>query len=174
VTVRRHLRPHRQKGIPAMTLRRGLTAALATTFLAVVMVGAATAAKPTRVPLVIEDEVLTGFCPFPVLLEITANKEFVTFFDDGRILVTGKLFVRLTNVDEPSNVLDLNISGPAHITPLTERSAGRGLFVLFPEDVGGPGLVLTTGRVDIVRGEDGFFTDFTVRGTTVDVCAALA
>jgi hypothetical protein len=34
--------------------------------------------------------------------------------------------------------------------------------------------VLTTGRVVVVRGEDGFITDFTVQGTKVDVCAALA
>jgi hypothetical protein len=156
-----------------MTLRRRLTAVLATMVVAVLMASSATAAKPSREPFLIADEVLTGFCPFPVLLEVTANKEYVTFFDNGRILVTGKLFVRLTNVDEPSNVLNLNVSGPAVITE-TERILGRGLFVLFPEDVGGPGLVLTTGRVDIIRGEDGFFTDFTVRGTTTDVCAALA
>jgi hypothetical protein len=89
-------------------------------------------------------------------------------------LVTGKLFVRLTNLDHPSNSLNLNISGPAQISPLSERYAGRGLILLFPEDVGGPGLVLTTGRVDVVRGEDGFATNFSVKGNTVDLCAALA
>jgi hypothetical protein len=97
----------------------------------------------------------------------------VTFFED-RILVTGKLFVRLTNLDDPSNSLNLNISGPAHISELSERNAGRGLFLLFPQDVGGPGLVLTTGRVDVVRGEDGFVTNLSVKGNSVDICAALA
>jgi hypothetical protein len=109
-----------------------------------------------------------------VLVEFTAAKEYVTFFSDGRIRVTGKLFVRLTNLDEPENTMLLNISGPAIISPLQERYAGRGLFLLFPEDVSGPGLVLTTGRVVVVRGEDGFATDFTVQGTKVDLCAALA
>jgi hypothetical protein len=157
-----------------MRMGKRTAAALGVVLMAVLMVSAATAGKPSREPILIEDEVLTGICPFPVLVEFTANKEYVTFFDDGRILVTGKLFVRLTNVDEPNNVLDLNISGPARITPLSERPTGRGLFILFPEDAGGPGLVLTTGRVDILRAEDGFIADFTVKGTSVDVCAALA
>jgi hypothetical protein len=108
-----------------------------------------------------------------VRLEITANKEYVTLFSDGRIFVNGKLFVRITNLDTGES-LDVNVSGPAHITLVSERSAGRGIFLLFPQDVGGPGLILTTGRVDVVRGEDGFITNLTVKGTSVDVCAALA
>ena len=127
-----------------------------------------------REPLFFEDAVLEGLCPFPVLVEFTANNEFVTFFDDGSIIVTGKLFVRLTNLDDTTNSLDLNISGPTFISPVEERGAGRGLVLLFPEDSGGPGIVLATGRVDFVRGEDGFITNLSVRGRTVDICATLA
>jgi hypothetical protein len=155
-----------------MRMGKRAAAALVAALMTVLAAGAATAAQPIREPLFYEDEVLT-LCSFPVLAEFTANKEYVTFFED-RILVTGKLFVRLTNLDDPSNSLDLNISGPAHISELGERYAGRGLFLLFPEDVGGPGLVLTTGRVDVVRGEDGFVTNFSVKGNSVDICAALA
>jgi hypothetical protein len=155
-----------------MRMGRRTAAFLAAMLMTVLAAGAATAAQPIREPIMFEDEVLT-LCTFPVLVEFTANKEFVTFFED-RILVTGKLFVRLTNLDDPSNSLTLNISGPAHISELGERYAGRGLFLLFPEDVGGPGLVLTTGRVDVVRGEDGFVTNFSVKGNSVDICAALA
>jgi hypothetical protein len=153
--------------------RRGLVA-LAVAIAAVVAASSASAAKPDRELIEFEDQVLTGLCPFPVLAEFVAAKEYITFFEDGRIRVTGKLFVRLTNLDEPENTMLLNISGPAIISPEQERYAGRGLFLLFPEDVSGPGILLTTGRVDVVRGEDGFVTDFTVKGTTVDVCAALA
>jgi hypothetical protein len=156
-----------------MKMGKRTTAALVAVLMTVLLAGAATAAQPTREPLLIEDDVLT-LCSFPVLLEVIANKEYVTFFEDGRLLVTGKLFVRLTNLADPSNSLTLNISGPAHISDLGERYAGRGLFLLFPEDVGGPGLVLTTGRVDVVRAEDGFVTNFSVKGNTVDICAALA
>jgi hypothetical protein len=153
-----------------MKMGKRTAATLGVVLMTVLLAGAATAAQPIREPLLIEDDVLT-LCSFPVLLEVIANKEYVTFFEDGRLLVTGKLFVRLTNGD---NSLTLNISGPAHISDLGERYAGRGLFLLFPEDVGGPGLILTTGRVDVVRGEDGFITNFSVKGNSVDICAALA
>ena len=156
-----------------MKMGKRTAATLGVVLMTVLLAGAATAAQPIREPLLIEDDVLT-LCSFPVLVEVIANKEYVTFFEDGRLLVTGKLFVRLTNLDDPSNSLTLNISGPAHISELSERYAGRGLFLLFPEDVGGPGLLLTTGRVDVVRAEDGFVTNFSVKGNTVDICAALA
>jgi hypothetical protein len=157
-----------------MTLWRRALVAVAVVLAAVVAASSATTARPDREPILFEDEVLAGLCPFPVLVEFIAVKEYITFFSDGRIHVTGKLFVRLTNLDEPENTMELNISGPAIISPLEERGAGRGLFLLFPEDVGGPGIVLTTGKVVVVRGEDGFITDLTIKGTTVDICAALA
>ena len=131
------------------------------------------AAPPDREPLLLEDFQLTEACPFPVDIEILANKEFVTFFSNGRILVTGKLFVRLTNADKPTKSISVNISGAAHITTV-ERSTGHNLFFLFPFDVGGPAMLLTTGRVDIVRAEDGSIVEFTTRAPTKDVCAALA
>jgi len=114
-----------------------------------------------------------NLCKFPVRIEITANKEYVKFFSDGRLLVNGKLFVRITNLNTGKS-MDVNISGPANVTLTSERNMGRGLLLLFPEDAGGPGLFLNTGRLDVIRGEDGFITNYTVRGTSVDVCAALA
>jgi hypothetical protein len=156
-----------------MCLRRWALGLAAGVILAVFGASASLGAQPIREPLVIEDEDFNNLCAFPVRLEITANKEYVKLFSDGRIFVNGKLFVRITNLDTGES-LDVNVSGPAHITLVSERSAGRGIFLLFPQDVGGPGLILTTGRVDVVRGEDGFITNLTVKGTSVDVCAALA
>jgi hypothetical protein len=156
-----------------MALGRRTVTFVAVALLTVLATGAAGAAQPIREPLVIEDEDFNNLCAFPVRLEITANKEYVKFFSDGRILVNGKLFVRITNLDSGES-LDANVSGPAHITLVSERGAGRGIFLLFPEDVGGPGIILGTGRVDIVRGEDGFITELEIKGTTFDVCAALA
>ena len=154
-------------------MTRSLKTLAAATLVFFVAVTAAWADRPQREPLLSEGFDLPGICSFPVSIEITANKEFVTFFSDGRLLVTGKLFARLTNLDT-GKTLDLNISGPAFIDPDSERIAGRGLFILVPEDVDGPGLVLTTGRLDIIRGEDGFVDQFLLRGRSVDVCAALA
>jgi hypothetical protein len=156
-----------------MTMRRLALAVLAATCVSALAVGAATAAPPDREPLLLEDGELEGACPFLVGIEILANKEYVTFFSNGRILVTGKLFVRLTNADKPTNHISVNISGAAHITTF-ERLTGHNLIFLFPFDAGGPAMLLTTGRVDIVRAEDGSIVEFTTRAPTKDVCAALA
>ena len=156
-----------------MALRRPLFVVCAAAFLAVFAGSAAHGAQPIREPLVIEDADFDNLCQFPVRIEITANKEYVKFFSDGRLLVNGKLFVRITNLDSGESI-DVNISGPANVTPTTERNMGRGILLLFPEDAGGPGLFLNTGRLEIIRGEDGFITNYTVRGTSVDVCAALS
>jgi hypothetical protein len=157
-----------------MAIRRMALVLAATALVSVLAASAASAGKPIREPLFVEDMTLTDICPFPVLVEFTASNEYVTFFEDGRLLITGKLFVHLTNANDTSNTLDLNISGPAMFTPSSEKYAGRGVFILFPEDVDGPGLILTVGRVDVLRAEDGFVTNYTVKGRTVDVCAALA
>ena len=134
----------------------------------------ASADKPERVPLVLEPFVLEDACAFPILIEPTANNEHLTFFPDGRIHINGKLFARLTNLDDPDQVVELNISGPSFLTPETERGAGRGLLLLRPGEAGGPGMILVTGRVDVIRAANGFITNLTVRGTSTDVCALLA
>ena len=156
-----------------MTMRRWALALLAATFVSALAVGAATATPPEREPALLEDFQLTEACPFPVDIEILANKEYATFFSNGRILITGKLFVRLTNADNPRKSIELNISGAVIITT-AERYVGRSLIFLFPNDVGGPAMVLTTCRTDIVRAEDGSIVEFTSRAPTKDVCAALA
>jgi hypothetical protein len=149
-----------------------LISAVALALAALVAAAAALAAPPVREPLLFEEFLAEDSCSFPVLIEVTANKEYVTFFDDGRILVTGKLFVRVTNLDTGTS-LDLNISGPATITD-TEVIRGRGLLILFPQDADGPGLLLTSGRVVLIRAEDGFIANATFKGQVVDLCAALA
>jgi hypothetical protein len=154
-------------------MARSLTALAATAVVALLAVTGASGGKPVREPLFIESFELPNTCPFPVFIDITANKEFVTLFDDGRLHVTGKLFATVTNMNSGES-LELNISGPAVITADSERIFGRGLFFLFPEDAGGPGLILTTGRVDVIRAADGSVDELTVRGQRVDVCAELA
>ena len=149
-----------------------LVSALALALAALIAAAAALAAPPTREPLVLEDFVAEDSCSFPVLIEVTANKEFVTFFEDGRLLITGKLFARITNLDSGTH-LDLNISGPTTVTDV-EALRGRGLLILFPQDAGGPGLLLTSGRVVLIRAEDGFIANATFKGRTVDLCEALA
>jgi hypothetical protein len=113
---------------------------------------------------------------------VLANKEFTTTFSDGRQLITGKLKVRLTNLDEPSQSLKVNISGPGVIRVTEEgvftlKATGRWLFFFFPGDLG-PGepgfMVITTGRAVLRIDAEGSFSFSHSRGTTKDVCAALA
>jgi hypothetical protein len=151
---------------------KGTLASIAAAFLTLLAVGAATAAQPQREPLLFEDFTIEGVCGFPVLFEATANKEYITFFEDGRVQVNGKFKVVLTNTLTGTS-LGLNASGPALLAPV-ERYRGRSIVLLFSFDAGGPGMVLTTGRVDILRAEDGSIVGMETHGSTVDVCAALA
>jgi hypothetical protein len=155
-----------------MTMGKRTLAALGAALTTVLGVGAATAAQPIREPVIYEDFVAENVCDFPVLIEIVANKQYVTVFPD-RLVFTGKLFARLTNTVTGES-LDLNISGPGFVSTAGESLRGRGLLILFEEDAGGPGLRLVSGKVDIIRAEDGFIANLSVRGHSVDVCAALA
>jgi hypothetical protein len=153
---------------------RSLAVLLAAAVGALGIATVASAGKPERAPILLDDFVLEGSCAFPVLIEVIANKEHVTFFPDGRLHVNGKLFVRLTNLTDPDRVVELNISGPGFITPTSERGAGRGLLFLREGEARGPGLLLVAGRTDVIRAEDGFISSLTIRGSSTDICAVLA
>jgi hypothetical protein len=146
------------------------------------LVPVASADKPTREFLPSEDFVIEGICSFSVDVHILANNSFITTFSDGRQLITGTLKVRLTNLDDPSKSLEVNISGPG-VQRVTEEgefvlmAEGRWLFFFFPGDLGAgdPGfLAITTGLAILRIDTEGNFS-FTHRtGTTTDVCVALA
>ncbi len=144
-----------------------------------VMAAPALAAGPIREPFFPNEPfVINDSCDFPVLLEEIVNKEYgKTFLDtDGnpiRQIVSGRLTVRLTNVDEPNNSVVLKISGPAEYVfhedgTLTVTLRGRSLVF----DVGF--LHLTTGHVEVEVTEQGEISSSTpATGTTEDVCAML-
>jgi hypothetical protein len=121
-----------------MNMGKRTVAALAAVLVTVLAAGAASAGQPAREPLFSEGFDLPNNCSFPVFIEVTANKEYVTFFQDGRIQITGKLFVAVTNVDSGESI-DLNISGPARISELGERYAGRACSSSSPRTSEGPG-----------------------------------
>jgi hypothetical protein len=155
-----------------------LTTALAVSALA----PAASANKPVREFLPAEDFVIEGICTFPVGVDILANNEFTTTFSDGRQLFTGVLKVELTNLDNPSKSLEVNISGPGVATMTEEgeftlKAEGRWLFFFFPGDLGpgDPGLLaVTTGLATLKVDAEGNQSFTHTGGTTTDVCAALA
>lgn len=155
---------------------------LATASIMLALVPVASADRPTREFLPAEDSVLEGICPFAVEVHVLANNSYIKTFSDGRQLINGTLKVRLTNLDEPSNSFDANISGPGVQTVSPEgefelRAKGPWLFFFFPGELGpgDPGfLVLTTGLA-ILRFDAEGNGSFTHKGgTTTDVCAVLA
>ena len=137
----------------------------------------ALADPPVREPGVIDDFTTDAgdVCSFPVSFEFVTVKGIFKFFSDGRILITGQLKVRLTNLDT-DKALELNISGPGHIDASgTEIGLGSGIFILFGGiDVGGPALLFTHGRFVVTRAPDGSISNIDVHGTSTDLCAALA
>lgn len=147
---------------------------LAATILVVALLspGAALAAKPTREPLPVPPTFdITGSCQFDVRVDVLANDEFIAVLTSGKTIVTGRLILRLTNVDEPSQSITLNVSGPSindSSDPSTINLSGTSL--LFYPGV----LMLTKGPVAIKIDENGNVTS--VRFTSaaaVDLCAAL-
>ena len=91
----------------------------ATTFamlalLAMIVVPVAAADKPTRefVPAPSEFTLDASICGFDVLVEVLTNKEYAITFSNGMTTVVGPLSVRLTNLDDPTQSIVLNIPGP--------------------------------------------------------------
>lgn len=149
--------------------------------LALVFASAASADKPVKEPLPAEDFTLTDVCSFEVGLEITANKEFIKTFSNGRQLITGTFRVRATNLESEES-LDLNISGPGVVTEnpdgsVTLEAHGPWLLWFFPDDLGpgSPGqLFVNHGNiVQTFRGDGGITIDKQT-GSQTDICAALA
>jgi ribosomal protein S28E/S33 len=153
--------------------------------------GLATAAPPEREPnplptepFLFQDTLGNNPCDFPVLVEITTNKETVTTFtrQSGAtsIHTTGALKVRLTNT-ETGKTIDRNISGPILATvnsdgSTTQKGTGPALWVFDPgvaPDL--PRLVIIWGKTESVLGpETGAFRFISQQGRYEDICATLA
>jgi hypothetical protein len=150
----------------------------------------ATADPPTREPLelptdpfILTDTLGNDPCGFPVLLEITVNKEVVTTFmrrsGVTSIHTTGTLKVALTNT-ETGKSLQRNISGPILVTvnpdgSLTQIGVGLSLWVFDPGVAPElPRLALTSGRTESILGPGTAFRFISLQGTYEDICAALA
>jgi hypothetical protein len=151
--------------------------------LVLVSAQAVLAAKPDRVPLELPPslELAAGeACEFPLLVEFLANRgKTLTFHDNEgnaiRQIGTGTLKIRVTNLaDESVAPLELNISGPIHITLHPDGSAtlvfgGRGIS-LFPPWT----FVLTAGRSVVELDAEGEVISVTNMGIEEDLCVALA
>jgi hypothetical protein len=150
----------------------------------------AVAAPPTREPnplptepFIFTDTLGNNPCDFPVLLEITTNKEVLTTFTRQSgitsIHTTGALKVRLTNT-VTGEAIDRTISGPILATvnadgSVTQVGLGPALWVFDPGVAPElPRLALVSGRTESILGPGTAFRFISVRGHYEDICAALA
>ena len=125
-----------------------------------------------------------GFCPFPVLVTVTRSTAHFreSTRPDGTVVfkVEGSAFVTVTN-ETSGKSLSYNISGPGTVTIHPDGS--------FSLDVHGPNLLWTTvansfpgvpqlafthGHVLVDVDASGETVSYSLRGNSVDVCAALA
>jgi len=140
----------------------------------------ASADQPAREPQLLPPGTtfdLDGICSFDAQILILTSKAYSLTFGNGSQILTGQVFVRVTNLDSGKS-LDLNISGPAFtaVDSNVLTLSGRSLVFLFPGDrgPGSPGLlVLTSGPVVLTGTETGVTVDMTSASVT-DLCAALS
>jgi hypothetical protein len=156
-------------------MRRAATTFALLALLAMIVVPGAAADKPTRefVPAPSEFTLDASICGFDVRVEVLTNKQYAITFSNGMTTVTGALSVRLTNLDDLTQSIVLNIPGPGFFAESGALTAtGPWVFFFFPGELG-PGspamLVYTIGRVRI--DDTGFHL---LGGQQLDLCAALA
>lgn len=150
-------------------------------------VGVPGGGRPVLVPTTLMDFVLPatsddpeqGVCTFPVRVADEYSGQKVRLYADGSTKGTGQLLTRLTNVDQPSKNILVNISGPGRTYT---DAAGVFHFILKGasltwvtkgKDTTGTvpiGLYLRHGSVDY----DGDFNLLSYTGTAEDLCAALS
>jgi hypothetical protein len=155
-------------------MRRAATTFAMLALLAMIVVPVAAADKPTRefVPAPSEFTLDASICGFDVLVEVLTNKEYAITFSNGMTTVVGALSVRLTNLDDPTQSIVLNIPGPGFFDESGVTAIGPWLNWFFPGDLGpgSPGvLIYTVGRLRI--DESGLHL---LAGRQIDLCAELA
>ena len=128
-------------------------------------------------------EGVNGYCPFPVLVDyVSKQKTKETTNPDGSISqhFAGPASATVTHVGTPKS-LTYKINGPGTLTTFRDNS--------FTIDAGGQNLLWTTvansfrgvpqlayskGHVQVAVASSGLTTQYSLSGSRVDVCAALA
>jgi hypothetical protein len=161
-----------------MTLKPLVVAVAVVAATAALIVPAATAAPPVRVPLSSPD--ITGaFCPgFDVLLHAEPSTEVATIFSNGAVIITGTFKVQATNLSNDKTI-SFNASGPVFLSSAGNTQILRGNSLVIGEagDLGPgspPTLELDSGVVTIIYGSGGAVTSITRIGNTTDLCPILA
>jgi hypothetical protein len=156
-------------------MRRTTTTFAMLALLAMIVVPVAAANKPTRefVPAPSEFTLDASICGFDVLVEVLTNKQFAITFSNGMTTVTGALRVRVTNLDDPTRSIVLNIPGPGFFDESGVLTAtGPWLFFFLPGELGpgSPGVLAYT--VGLVRLDESGLQ--LLAGRQIDLCTELA
>ena len=164
-------------------MRRGFLI-LSTGLVAVAVVPAATANKPTREIITApDDKVITGQCTFPVLGHIEGNEIDTTFTDKaGNPVKLLGVFpgntLTLTNLDTGRSIT-LGATGSFQLRAQPDGSGSAMVTGLgaWPEGnpiTGEPGIWYQRGRVSATFDAEGNTTSLTSSGTLVNLCTQLA
>jgi hypothetical protein len=163
-------------------MRRGLLV-LSTVLVALAVVPAATANKPTReiIPAP-DDKVITGQCTFPVLGHIEGSEIDTTFTDKaGNPVKLIGVFpgntLTLTNLDTGKSIT-VGATGSFQLRVERDGSGsgmvtGQGVWLGNPI-TGDPGLWYQSGRVSATFDAEGNTTSIKSTGKLVNLCTQLA
>ena len=137
------------------------------------------AAKPATEPLEYPDQITFAAgetCTFPVIIDFLANKEKVrTFTSNGwdRDFVSGRLVIRVANVNKIERGRIFNISGPGPTVPHDDGTYT--IYYYGNSMVFGPGFLLaTSGPAWQDFAADDSLTSTHTPQQVLDVCAALS
>jgi len=133
---------------------------------------AAGAEKPTREFIPAPDFVIEESCSFDVGVHVVANKEYGITFSNGATLVTGALKFTLTNLDNRSKSITLNIPGPGLFTFTSDGALtidAHGPWLFYFSGV----LLYSTGHSHLNVSAAGVFSLSQQGGTSTDLCAVL-
>lgn len=119
-------------------------------------------AGPTREPVPSDSLSFRAglVCDFPVLIEATRNKATIKTFVNGRLMISGPFFTRVTNTGLGGRSITFN------------NSDSRSSY-FFAEDVGGRRLLRMTGLVRETLAATGITAFSHTGGTTENLCVTL-
>ena len=165
-------------------MKRSLAAITIAALLVLIPGTSAQARKPVRQPVPDFNATVPAgvLCPFKIVVKTLVNREKqLTYLDEQgnpvRATITGRLVARIKNGDTGASVVR-NISGPVFLTfhadgSLTIKLTGISNIALFPDDPGGPALLITHGLTVLQINSDGDITDFSTSGRVEDLCQTL-
>lgn len=116
-----------------------------------------------------------GSCDFPIRIETSGLAGTIQLPNDRAIFTSPRLYAVVTNLEDPTKTVTLNVTGAFHQT--TEPNGDKVTVVTGRNLLGDPeaGLVLAIGTFSFVVDSDGnLLQPLAGTGTLTDVCGLIA